>query len=151
MTTELADNGALAAQLRDAAAEAARVALTAKRLRELAVPLLKRGLRVVIRTPVMTVSNPATADADNPRGLVQSVLLRWHGEGLVWFWVRPAPRDAIGTTQRPEVEELCPGEDIHHAARCIAEALRVKPDVVRLSDSFLRSHADRSKDHHSTI
>jgi hypothetical protein len=72
-------------------------------LRELAALLIARGLRVVIRAPVMTVANPATTNTDNPHGPVQSVLLRRTDEGLIWFWVRPARRDAGGTTQRPRL------------------------------------------------
>jgi hypothetical protein len=144
MTTELADGGGLAAQLRDAAVEAARVALMASRLRELAALLIARGLRVVIRTPVMTVSNPATANTDNPHGLVQSVLLRCTDEGLIWFWVRLAARGAGGTRQRPEVERLCPGDDIDQAARRISQVLRRTPSSGRPTEPVPPAMSRRS-------
>lgn len=124
MSTELAGADRVVAQLSDAAVEAARVALMSRRLRGLAVLLLARGLKVVVRSPVMTVSHPAAAETRDPRGcaisrsLTQSVLLRATTEGLFWFWVREAPAG-----QAPQVKPLCPGEDILQAANRIAQAL----------------------------
>jgi hypothetical protein len=147
MTTELVDSGSLAAQLHDAAVEAARVASMARRLRELAALLVARGLRIVIRTPVMTVSNQANADAEHPHGAVQSVLLRCTQEGLVWFWVRPAARGDGGTRQRPEVQELCPGDDVGQAAKRISQALGCTPGSGRLPTARSRRSFERLDTH----
>jgi hypothetical protein len=122
MSTKLAGAGGVVAQLGDAAVEAARVALVSRRLRGLAGLLLTRGLKVVIRSPVMTVAYPAAVEIQQPRGysqrLSQSVLLRTTDEGLLWFWIREAPAG-----HAPQLEPLCPGDDIDQAASRIVRAL----------------------------
>ncbi|MGI5233770.1 hypothetical protein [Actinoallomurus sp. CA-142502] len=95
-----------------------------ERLRDLAALLLAQGLKVVTRSTVMTVSDPVPVEANNPkdrRDLTQSVLLRATDEGLRWYLVRSTPP---GRT--PELEPLCPGEDIDQAAARIAQALAEK-------------------------
>jgi hypothetical protein len=121
------------AQLRDAAEDAEQIAEIGNRLRELAAALMSCGLKVVIRAPAMTVSNPAASDTDSPRGkhlnpgLSQSVLLRQAEEGLTWCWVWPAFRSAErgAPTPPPEVEPICAAADIEQAAARIANVLRV--------------------------
>lgn len=95
-----------------------------ERLRDLAGLLLAQGLKVVTRSPAMTVSGPVPVEANSPRDsrdLTQSVLLRATDEGLLWYLVRSAPPGHM-----PKLAPLYPGEDIDQAAARIAQALAEK-------------------------
>jgi hypothetical protein len=131
MTTDRTGADGLAAQLRHAAADAARVAVMTERLRAVSALLRGRGLKVVIRPPGITVSNPAVPAPSNPHdgamspAVAESVLLCTTDSGLVWCWLRGkhGPGEA---RLRPEVETLCPGDDIDQAARRIAHLMSLR-------------------------
>ena len=103
-------------------------------LDQLAAELEGRGLMVAARLPALSVRNPAVAGT-GPRGALlspgmrQQVLLRDYEElGLTWCWVwpglRPAERDA--PTPPPEVEPMCPAEEIERAADLITNVVRLR-------------------------
>jgi hypothetical protein len=102
-------------------------------LERLAAALRDRDLRVAINGASLKASNPA-ASTDDPRGramnpgLTQDVMLRRAPDGgLMWCWVWEPRRSAecgAAIPSPPDVEPLCPADDIDEAARRIAAVLR---------------------------
>lgn len=99
----------------------------APRLRGLAGLLIARGLKVVIRSPMMTVSDPAAVKPDELRDckidtvLAQSVVLQATDEGLLWYLLQPEPAG-----RPPTLQPLCSGNDLDQAASRIAQVLADK-------------------------
>lgn len=95
----------------------------------LVAELQERGFETAVKLPALTVRNPATrVDVLSP-GLVQQVLLRFlEGRGFTWCWVWPGFRAAGREvpTPPPEVESMCPAEDIMRAADLITNVLRLR-------------------------
>lgn len=103
-------------------------------LDQLVAELENRGLEVAAKFPVLAVRNPA-ASGEDPQGramspgLGQRVLIRdEEGRGLTWCWewpgMRPAERGAA--TPEPEVEPMCPAENIDQAANRITNVVRLR-------------------------
>lgn len=101
-------------------------------LERLAAALRDRDLRVAMNGALLRASNLA-AGADDPRGqamnpgLSQDVMLRQVPDrGLVWCWVWEALRPTVygAAMPPPDVEPLCPADDIDEAARRIAAVIR---------------------------
>jgi hypothetical protein len=93
--------------------------------------LKERGLEVAAKLPALTATNPAArVDALSP-GLVQQVLLRFlEGRGFTWCWVWPGFRSAERGAPKPapDIEPMCPADDIVRAADLLANVLRLRDD-----------------------
>ena len=129
MTTEGGPRDKIAAQLRDAAADAQHVADTTDAqpyMDQLVALLTKFGLRVAAKLPALSVKDPAVS-AQDPRGQ-QVVIRNYEGLGLTWCWVWPALRAAMfgEPTPPPEVEPMCPAEEVERAARLIVNVVRLR-------------------------
>ena len=97
---------------------------------QLVAKLTECGLRVAARLPALTIKNPAVSSQD-PHGQ-QVVIRNYEGSGLTWCWVWPASRAAMfgEPTPPPEVEPMCPAEEVDHAARLIVNVVRLRDPQV---------------------
>jgi hypothetical protein len=108
-------------------------------LDQLVAGLNGRGLQVVAKLPELIVRNPAVS-GDGPEGramspgLGQKVLIRnEEGRGLTWCWVWPSLRSAERgvPTPPPEIEPMCPAEQIERAADLITNVVCLRdPELV---------------------
>jgi hypothetical protein len=98
-------------------------------LAALAAALAEQRLNVSQGLSVLLAANPA-ASADDPRGQAMSPGLRQQVACLRrddgrsrwwWFWTWPGPT----ADSPPDLEPLCPAEDIGTAAQAIARVLAV--------------------------
>ena len=104
---------------------------------QLVTELERRGFRVAAKLPVLTVKNPALSGVD-PKGQ-QVLITNYEDRGLTWCWIWPALRPALPgmPTPEPEVEPMCPAEDIEAAANRITNVvcLGVAELAVTVSDT----------------
>jgi hypothetical protein len=97
--------------------------------------LRRRGLRVAAKLPALTVMNPALSGVDS-KG--QQVLIRHcEGRGLMWYWVWPGLRPALRgePMPKPEVEPMCPAEEIQTAADRITKVVRLDASDLAVTGS----------------
>jgi hypothetical protein len=139
MSTEAGSDGGIAEQLRTAAADAQQIADVTRaqtHAERLVAALKSHGLVVAGRLPMFSVRNPAVA-GEGPQGttmspgLGQQILIRnYENLGLTWCWVWPSLRSAERDvpTPPPEIEPMCPIEDIDEAVRRIAVVLHIRDD-----------------------
>jgi hypothetical protein len=101
---------------------------------QLTAALKDRGLQVAAKLPALTVRNPAVSGSD-PQGralspgLTQGVLIRnYKGRGLTWCWVWPGmpPAERDAPLPSPEIEPMCPAEQIERAADLINNVVRLR-------------------------
>jgi hypothetical protein len=89
----------------------------------LVAELRERGLHVAAKLPVLAVMKPAVSGQD-PQ--VQQVLIRnCECHGFTWYWVRPGRRPALlgEPMPPPQVEPMCPAEEIRTAADRISNVV----------------------------
>jgi hypothetical protein len=100
---------------------------------EITSELEKRGLRVTVRLPTLTVRNPAAAGTD-ARGIMMSPgmtqdvrILDTEGRGPGWYWVWPGlrPGERGVPEPQPDIEFMCAADDIEFAAERISNVVRV--------------------------
>jgi hypothetical protein len=92
----------------------------------LVAELRERGLRVSVKLPDVTVKDPGLSGQDR-HGQQIRIQEEKGGAGLTWWWVWPAPRPALRgePTPPPELEPLCPAENIDTAADRITKVVRL--------------------------
>lgn len=135
MNTKSESGEEISTQLRDAAADARQIAdtnLTQSYLNRLGKILEERGVRITINPPALIASNSALpSDPQGARlfrGLSQKIEIRHIDQcGLSWCWVWPGlrPPGHGVPTPPPEIERICPADDIHCAADRIVNVVRL--------------------------
>jgi hypothetical protein len=90
-------------------------------------PAGKQALALVVTNPGVTGID-AVGRAMNP-GLGQQIVLEeWPERGLCWCWVWPAwrPAERGMPVPEPEIEPICPADDVDFAAARIANVVRLR-------------------------